>query len=64
MNAFFKCLKIESSFIEDDLIIPKKGEVCLEIDEDSAALKLRFKAKKGLFDSAEELKTIERKVKN
>ena len=44
-----KCLKIESSFIEDDLVIPKRGEMCLTLDEQYATLKIKFKNKKNLI---------------
>ena len=54
---------MESSFIEDDLIIPKKGAVSLEINENFGLLKLRFLKTRGFFDSNIEQKLIERKVK-
>jgi hypothetical protein len=63
MNTFIKCVKIESSFTEDDLIIPTKGEISLEINNEIATLKIRFKSKKNIYDSEEDMKTIERQVK-
>lgn len=61
MTEFIKCLRIESSFIEDDLIVPKKGYLKLEIT-DSATIILKIKTSKGLIDSKKEQKTIKRKV--
>ena len=56
MNDFKKCLRIESSIHEDNLMIPKKGEMSLEIKEQFGVLKLRFQKKSCLFDSAIEQK--------
>jgi hypothetical protein len=62
MNNYKNCLKIESTFPEDDLLIPQKGEISLEINENSGILKLKFINKKHFFDSQIEHKVIEKKV--
>lgn len=64
MNNFKNCLNIESSFPEDNLFIPRKGEISLEICESSGILKLKFLNKHCFFDSKIDIKVIEKKVKN
>ena len=38
MNNYKNCLKIESTFPEDDLLVPQKGEISLEINENNGIL--------------------------
>jgi hypothetical protein len=64
MNDFKKCLKIESTFIEDKLIIPRKGECKIEIKDGCGELILRFKKDLKYFDSVDELILIHHKVFN
>ena len=62
MNEYMKCYKIESSFGEDNLIIPKAGEVLLLIVEYYALVKIKFLSCDYLFDKQIEEKCIERNV--
>ena len=63
MAENFKLAKlIESSFIEDNLIIPKKGECKLELAENFAILFLKIKEEKKLFEDEEKEQIITHNV--
>jgi hypothetical protein len=62
MNNFSKCFIIESTYIEDKLIIPRNGECKLEIRDGYGDLFLRFKNERPYFDSEDEQILINHKV--
>ena len=50
MAEYHKCI-LESTFEEDNLIIPQIGEMKIEIKEDFAILLLKLKTNKIFFNS-------------
>jgi hypothetical protein len=53
---------IESSFAEDELILPKQGEGKIEVKNEVGEIIIRFKADKFLIDEEKEAKEIVQKV--
>ena len=55
MAEYLKCKSISSNFLEDSLLIPKKGEVSITLNEGIAIINLKFKEEKFLLNQEDVL---------
>ena len=62
MTEYSKCINIVSSFVEDDLTIPKSGECKLQVDDSGTSLLLKVKNTKYFYNQTIEEKIIKHKV--
>jgi hypothetical protein len=62
MNDFKNCVKIESSFRDDGLIIPRKGQCKIELKDGFADITVKFRKDKLYFNEKIEQATLKHKV--
>jgi hypothetical protein len=62
MEQFYECTKIQVFSNESELLVPKKGDCMLNINENYGTLVLKFRKEKKFFDSKNEDETITHKV--